>query len=143
MTSSLNFWWPGMRNSIKGYVKMCDACQIRKEGREFVLSQGDVDQPSAPFEVTSMDITGSYVLTPRKNKYLLTFIDHFTKYVEAIPIIDQSAETCAGVYASQIVTRHCTGSKLITDQVEHLCPHFSKRRKILGHPQGKYYQLSS
>ena len=45
---------------------------------------GDVDQPSAPFEVTSMDITGPYVLTTRKNKYLLTFIDHFTKYVEAI-----------------------------------------------------------
>jgi len=95
---------------------MCNACQRRKEGREFVAPLGDVDQPSAPFEVTSMDITGPYVLTPRKNKYLLTFIDHFTKNVEAIPISDQSAETCARVYASQIVTRHGTGSKLITDQ---------------------------
>ena len=93
-----------------------DACQRRKEEREFVAPLGDVDQPSAPVEVTSMDITGPYVLTPRKNKHLLTFIDHFTKKVEAIPISDQSTETRARVYASQIVTRHGTGSKLITDQ---------------------------
>jgi len=57
-----------------------------------------------------MDITGQYVLTPRKNKYLLTLIDHFTKYVDAIPISDQSAETCSGVYGSQIVTRQGTVS---------------------------------
>jgi len=63
-----------------------------------------------------MNITGLYVITPRKNKYLLTFIDHFTKYGEAIPISDQGAEKCERVYTSQIVTRHSTGSKLITDK---------------------------
>jgi len=31
-----------------------------------VAPLGDVNQPSAPFEVTSMDITGPYVITPRK-----------------------------------------------------------------------------
>ena len=54
-------------------------------------------------------------MTPCKNKYLLTFIDHFTKYVEAFPIPDQTAETCARVYATQIIARHGTGSTLITD----------------------------
>jgi len=39
-----------------------------------------------------MDITGPYPLTPRRNKYILTFIDHFTKYAEAFAISDQSAE---------------------------------------------------
>jgi len=47
-----------------------------------------------------MDVTGPNLLTPRKNKDLLTFIDHFTKYVEAFAIADQTAETCARVYAS-------------------------------------------
>ena len=89
---------------------------VKDANNEFVAPLGDVDQPSAPFEVISMDITGPYVLTPRKNKYLFTFTYDFTKYVEAIPISDQSAETCARVYASQIVTRHGAGSKLSTDQ---------------------------
>jgi hypothetical protein len=47
---------------------MCDACQRRTEAREFVAPLGDVDHPSAPFEVTFMDITGPYVLKPRKNR---------------------------------------------------------------------------
>jgi len=51
-----------------------------------------------------MDITGPYLKTPRGNKYLLTFVCHLTKYVEAFPIPDQTAEVCARVYATQIVT---------------------------------------
>ena len=75
-----------------------------------------MEEPTYPFEVVSIDIPGPYPMTTRKYKYLLTFIDHFTKYAEAFPLQDQTAETCAPVYATQIVTRYGTGSKLITDQ---------------------------
>jgi transposase InsO family protein len=36
--------------------------------------------------------------------------------VEAYPISDQTASTCAKVYATQTITRHGTGSQQITDQ---------------------------
>ena len=65
---SLNYWWPGMHNSIKDYVKVCDVCQRRKEERQIVAPLGDVYQPSVPIDVISKDITGPYVLTPQKNK---------------------------------------------------------------------------
>jgi len=102
--------------SIDEYVKCCDKCQMRKVKKEFRAPLGEVEDPSEPFQVTSIDITGPYCLTPRKNRYLLTFIDHLTKYVEAFPIPDVSAETCARIYATQIVTRHGSGSTLISDQ---------------------------
>ena len=63
-----------------------------------------------------MDVTDLYFTTPLGNKYLLTFIDHFSQYVDAFPIPDQTAEICARIYDTQIVTRHGTGSTLITDQ---------------------------
>ena len=63
-----------------------------------------------------MDITGPYPLTPRKNRYLLTFADHISRYVKAYPIPHMTAETTARIYATQIVTRNGSGSKLITDQ---------------------------
>ena len=95
--------------------RKCDPSQRPKKNREFVAPLGEVEEPTAPFQVTSVDITGPYLATPRKNKYLLTFIDHFTKYVEAFPIPDLSAEICTRVYATQIVTRHGTWSTLITE----------------------------
>jgi hypothetical protein len=60
----LNFWWPGMRRSIEEYIKGCDGCQRRKEDREFKAPLGEVEVPVVPFQVTSMDITGPYPLTP-------------------------------------------------------------------------------
>jgi len=73
------------------------------------------------------------MLTSRKNMCLLTFIDHFTRYAEAFPIPDQTAETCDRIYATQIVARHGTGSKLITDQGRaFMSTFFSETCKILG-----------
>jgi hypothetical protein len=80
---SLNYWWPGMRKSIENYVKKCDSCQKRKSARKFIAPVGEVEEPTFPFEVVSIDITGLYPTATRKNMYLLTFIDHFTKYTEA------------------------------------------------------------
>jgi len=104
-----------MRRSIEEYIRRCDSCQRRKEDHEFVAPLGKPEEPAGPFVLTSMDVTSPYPQTERKNKYLLTFIDHFTKFAETFPIPDQTAETCAHVYATQIITRHGTGSKLITD----------------------------
>jgi hypothetical protein len=103
---ALSFWWPGMRRSVQEYSRNCDVCQRGKDDREFRATLGKVEEPTAPFQTMAMDLTGPYPLTPCKNSYLLTFIDYFTKYVEAFPIPDRSAETCARAYATQIVARH-------------------------------------
>ena len=80
-----------------------------------------------------MDVTGPYSVTQRGNKFLLTFIGEFSKYVEAFPMIDQTAESCAFTYASQVVTRHGSGSTLITDQGRSFVSAFFKETcKILG-----------
>ena len=72
-------------------------------------------------------------MTADKNKYLLTFIDHLTRYAEAIPIPDITAETCARAYATQIIARHGSGSVLVTDQGRQFTSVFFKETcRILG-----------
>jgi hypothetical protein len=46
----------------------------------------------------------------------VTFVDQFSKYTEAAPIPNTSAEVCARAYASHIFARHGAGSILVTDQ---------------------------
>jgi hypothetical protein len=129
---SLSYWWPSMWKSVEDYIRKCDSCQRRKEERVCgaVRENGGA---FIPFRSQSMDITGPYLVTPRKNKYLLTFIDHFSKWVETYPISDTIAETCARVYSSQILTRQCTGFTLITDQGRSFMSAFFKETcKIIG-----------
>jgi hypothetical protein len=53
---SLGCWWPGMRKSIEDYSR--DATHVKGERRtNFVAQLGEVDEPIAPFQVTSMGIT--------------------------------------------------------------------------------------
>ena len=106
---------------------------VRDERRkEFVAPLGK-RRCLRPLSKTSTDITGPYLVTPLRNKYLLTFIDQFFKWVEAYPILDINAETCARVYTSHILTRHCTGSTLLTDQGRLCMSAFLKETyKILG-----------
>ena len=65
--------------------KKYDPCQRSKSKRKRIAPFGEVEETTFPFAITSMDVTGPYPLTPRMNKYLLKFIDHFAKYVQAFP----------------------------------------------------------
>jgi len=55
---ALQYWWPVMRKAIEDYVRKCDLCQRRKGTREFVAPLGEFQEPTAPFQLTAMDITG-------------------------------------------------------------------------------------
>jgi hypothetical protein len=90
--------------SIEDYLRKRDLCQKQKADGELITALGEVDEAKVPVEVTSINITGPYPLTPRGNRYFLTFIDHFSKYVEAFAIQDQTAEKYARVYVTQIIT---------------------------------------
>jgi hypothetical protein len=89
---ALSFWWPAMRRTIEEFISGCDACQRGKGDRELTAPLGSLRGPQAPFEMVSMDLSGPYPVTPMKNRYLLTFVDHFSKYAEVHPIQDQSVE---------------------------------------------------
>ena len=139
----IRYWWPRMRQDVDKHVRECDECQRRKQGHEYRAPLGEVREPTYPFETTSMDICGPCPLTPRKNKYLLTFICNFTKYAEAIPIPDMTAEVCARGYATQIIARHGTGSILVTDHGRSFVGIFQGNLQNFGSEAFKLFDISS
>ena len=42
--------------------------------------------------------------------------DHFTKWVEAVPLANQKGETVARAFVENVVARHGVPMKLLTDQ---------------------------
>jgi transposase InsO family protein len=129
----LRFYWPKMRAHVEEYVRNCQECQRLKPRHKFRAPLGDHAEPTRPFELTSMDILGPFPISPAKNRYLLTFMDHLTSYAEAIPLPDITAPTVARAYVTHVIARHGAGSKLLTDQGRNFTSAFFRETcKILG-----------
>jgi transposase InsO family protein len=73
--------------------------------------------PGYLLERIAMDIMGPIRPgTKHGNFYILVVEDYFSKYVEAYPLPDHTAQTVADVYVSEWVARYGTGRELHTDQ---------------------------
>jgi hypothetical protein len=71
---------------------------------------------NSPFEKCSLDIVGPLPIIQEGNNYILTFQDNFSKYLIAVPIHQQSAETCALAFVSQVILKYGTPSIVQNDQ---------------------------
>jgi transposase InsO family protein len=129
----LRFYWPGMRAAVEEYVRTCQECQLLKPRHEFKAPLGDVAEPTRPFEILAIDVLGPFPVTPDKNRYILTFMDHLTRYAEAVPIPDTTARTVARAYVTAIISRHGASTKLLSDRGTNFTSAFFRETcKILG-----------
>ena len=52
-------------------------------------------------------------LTQDGNKYVVVFLDYLTKWVEAFPVQNQTAETIARLLVEEVISRHGAPQKLL------------------------------
>jgi hypothetical protein len=55
-------------------------------------------------------------ITANGNKYVVCFVDYFTKWVEAFPVADQRADTIAKLLVEHVVCRHGVPEQLLSDR---------------------------
>ena len=111
------FYIPNAEQRISKYIRSCDACQRRKplnRRREDLLQA--LPNSDIPFDVVCIDFSGPLQLTPRNNRYVIVLIDVATRYVEAIPTPNQSADTTANFLQNDLIFRHGAPSVLISDR---------------------------
>ena len=90
---SQRFFCFEMREDINIWIQQCEICGAIKS-----LAKAS----SAPLDRLATDILGPLPLTPRRNIYILTVTDYFTKWIEVFPIPDQTAATCVHFILSEI-----------------------------------------
>jgi transposase InsO family protein len=69
-----------------------------------------------PFERCALDIVGPLTETTMGNKYILTFQDDLSKYLVAVPIPQQDAETVTKAFVPRIVLNYGAPAQILTDQ---------------------------
>ena len=102
---------------VSEFIGKCEACARRKTGHRVTAPLGDALVAHDFLDIISLDVVGPLPVTEKGNKYLLTFIDHFTRFCEAIPIVRQDTETIAREFVIRIITQFGVPKKLIEVQL--------------------------
>ena len=99
-----HFHWPSMSEYIKVYVRTCDVCQKLGKGGEPApdpLYMYNLPVIAEQFSRIAIDIVGPLpVRRDTGSRFILTIVDHFTHFPEAVPSVTHETADVAKALVS-------------------------------------------
>lgn len=125
------FIWRNANKTVREWAKTCLQCQRAKVHRHTKSPLGKFPTPTARFQHVHVDLVGP--LQPSRGySYLLTCIDRFTRWPEAVPITDCSSETVARAFLERWIAQFGCPTTVTTDRGSHFEGAFHKLLDTFG-----------
>ena len=130
------YYWKGMYEDIRKYVRYCDTCQRRgQKGGKGNLHPIKVGEP---FERIGIDFVGPLERTKKGNRYILVVTDYLTKWPEAKAMKEATAKNVIEFIYQEVICRHGCPRVILSDRGTHfrnelvdgLCEKFEIKHKL-------------
>ena len=109
------FVWHGLRKQVTEWARTCIPCQTAKVHRHVKAPLVAFEAPHRRFDHIHIDIVGP-LPSSRGFTYLLTMVDRYTRWPEAVPLSDTSTLSCARALIAHWIARFGLPSHLSSDR---------------------------
>ncbi len=95
------FYWPNLRYDVFTYVKNCITCQQVKQSVGLQQQWQELPPVDKPLERIGIDLT-DMVAGSHGYRYVLTVLDHYSRYTKLYPLKSKSTEEVREAFASYL-----------------------------------------
>ena len=110
---------PGLKRLIARFVNNCALCENKKANKK--LRPAEI-QPVAPVNdrltTLSVDCVGPLPLTARRNQYIVSVIDHFSRWVELVAVNNIKTKTIIDKVLMDVIARFGCPERLHSDRAQ-------------------------
>ena len=126
------FVWKGMQREVGIWAKQCVACQTAKIHKHVRAPLQQFDVPHRRFDHIHVDLVGP--LPPSQGfTHLMTVVDRFSRWPEALPLTDTSAPSCAQALIFHWIARFGVPLDITSDRGSQFTSHlWTSVAQLLG-----------
>ena len=107
--------WEGLRRDVLSMARSCHDCARNKVSRHARPPVVPIETPRCRFEHVHVDIVGPFPME-QDRKYILTMVDRTTRWPEAVPIKEMTADTVLQAFLDTWVARFGVPHTVTTDR---------------------------
>ena len=117
MTRTFNKRFQGTRTHVQAeqIVRECAGCQKGTDYKPRKKVTGHITS-QRPWDMLSVDVVGPLPRTRQGQRFILSIIDCFSKYVILVPIADHTAETVSRTIYERVVGYFGAPSRILSDR---------------------------
>lgn len=108
--------WPGLSTDVAEFVRACHQCQTSRVQFHNHAPLEAFPLPNARFQHVHLDHVGPLPPSASGNRYLLTIVDRYTRYLGAVPMAGPTADATIQAFLLHWVSHFGVPASLTTDR---------------------------
>ena len=113
-TLARSYYWPKMFHDLWEHIGKCTQCSQRNL-KKMRPPLKETDIPPYAGAKISLDLAGPFPVTLAGNRYVVSFVDWLSGWIEAFPVPDKTADSVIYLLQTEIIPRFSCPLVLVTD----------------------------